>query len=89
MSIYHRTARAALADPSRGAKSLQSTLLEAFKLAGRETTDVDGNRAWYTTPTSRAPNQDPLDPLEIWHVQVSIDQKANDWSILEFGTRAE
>ena len=84
MSTIYRTAAEAIADKTPGAKTIQGTMAEAFRLAGTETVDVAGNRAWYCTPDARAPGQDRNSPTELWHVAVSKNQAANERSIAAF-----
>lgn len=84
MTKTYRTADEAIADTVAGAKTIQGTMAEALKLAGVETIDVQGNRAWYCTPGARAPGQARDNANELWHVAVSTDKAANDRSIAAF-----
>ena len=74
MTIFD-TAAEALADETRGAKTVRGAFEEAMKMAGQPAMDVHGQLGWYTTPISQAPGSN------IWHVGISLDQEANNRSI--------
>ena len=81
MGKIHKSAAEALADKTYGSRVIQGTCAEAFKLAGNEAKDVNGNAAWYCTPISQAPGQKLDDPGCIWNISVSRSEDANKASI--------
>ena len=81
---YFTNAADAIADKSKGARTLRCTLSEAFKLAGIETVDVNGNCAWYCTPINYAPGTKHDDHNGVWNIAVSRNLAGNTESISVF-----
>jgi hypothetical protein len=80
MSTF-KTAVDALADKTPGSRRMQCTAGEAMKLAGKQTLDVRGVKAWYTAPIAYGPGQSLTDANAVWIVPTSTDLKATKRSI--------
>lgn len=70
MTTY-KTAKAAIASGVPGAKTIQANYVEAKKLEGIKTFDVEGREAFFCDPINMCPQTDKESNDGIWHVPVS------------------